>query len=85
MELSGKVRGLNEIGKRRDTGEIVVRVDPMYFRPSEVDELKGDSTKAFKKLGWTPKTTLEELIIEMIAEDRKESLKESYIKNNLFN
>ncbi|MDC3047473.1 GDP-mannose 4,6-dehydratase [Prochlorococcus sp. AH-736-A21] len=74
--------GINEIGKRADTGEIVVRVDPVYFRPTEVDELKGDSTKAFKKLGWAPKTTLEELIIEMLAEDKKEVLKESYIKNN---
>ena len=75
-------KGINEIGKRADTGEIVVRVDPVYFRPTEVDELKGDSTKAFKKLGWSPKTTLEELIIEMLAEDKKEVIKESYIKNN---
>jgi GDPmannose 4,6-dehydratase len=75
--------GINEIGKRRDTGEIVIKVDPMYFRPSEVDELKGDSSKAFNKLGWKPKTTLEELIIEMIAEDQKDSQKDSFIKNNL--
>ena len=55
----------------------------MYFRPTEVDELKGDATKAFNKLGWVPKTTLEELITEMLAEDKKEFIKETYIKNNL--
>ena len=43
--------GIKEIGKRADTGEIVVRVDPVYFRPTEVDELKGDATKALNKLG----------------------------------
>ena len=42
-------------------------------------------TKALNKLGWVPKTTLEELIIEMLAEDRKGIMKESYIKNNLLN
>ena len=78
-------QGIKEIGKRSDTGEIVVRVDPVYFRPTEVEELKGDATKAFNKLGWVPKTTLEELIIEMLAEDKREVIKESYIKNNLLN
>ena len=67
--------GLNEIGRRADTGEIVIRVDPRYFRPTEVDELLGDSTKARKKLNWQPKISIEELIKEMIAEDSKESKK----------
>ncbi len=68
--------GLNEIGRRVDTNEIVIRVDKNYFRPSEVSELKGDSSKAFKKLGWEPTTTLEELITEMINHDKKEALRE---------
>ena len=69
-------KGVNEIGKRADTNEIVIRIDPKYFRPAEVDQLVGDATKARLKLGWTPKITLEELIEEMIEEDSKNALKE---------
>ena len=71
--------GINEVGKRADTKEIVIRIDPKYFRPTEVDQLLGDSTKALKKLGWTPKTNLEELIEEMIDADLKEAKKESIL------
>ena len=72
--------GLNEIGRRIDTNEIVIRVDKNYFRPSEVSELKGDSSKAFKKLGWEPTTTLEEIITEMINHDKEEAIRESQVK-----
>ena len=58
--------GINEIGKRADNGAIVIRIDPRYFRPTEVDLLLGDSTKAQTELGWEPKISLEELITEMI-------------------
>ena len=68
--------GVNEIGRRSDTNEIVIRVDPRYFRPTEVDELVGDSTKARLKLGWSPKISLEELVEEMINEDIKLAQKE---------
>ena len=64
--------GINEVGIRTDTNEIVVKVDPKYFRPSEVNELLGDPSKAYKKLGWVPETSLEELVKEMVAEDIKE-------------
>ena len=67
--------GINEIGKRSDTGEIVVRIDSKYFRPSEVNELLGDSKKAKKKLGWEAKISLEEIIDEMVQEDMKISQK----------
>ena len=67
-----KGKGINEIGVRYDTGDTVVKVDKMYFRPSEVEELKGDPTKAFEKLGWIPDTTLEELIDEMVKVDKQE-------------
>ena len=76
--------GINEIGRRADTGEIVIRVDPRYFRPTEVDELLGDSSKAKKKLDWEPKISIEELISEMIDEDSKESKKESILKKKGF-
>ena len=71
--------GINEIGRRADTGDIVIRIDKRYFRPTEVDILVGDPTKALKKLGWKPKVSLEELIEEMIEEDSKIALKESLL------
>ena len=71
--------GLNEIGKRADTGDIVIRIDKRYFRPTEVDQLMGDSKKAFKKLGWEPNTSLIELISEMITKDKEDALKESIL------
>ena len=61
--------GLKEIGKRQDTGQTVIKIDVKFFRPSEVDSLLGDPTKANKKLGWHPKTTLKELVEEMIQND----------------
>ena len=69
--------GLNEIGRRADTGEIVIRIDPRYFRATEVDYLHGDPQKSKNKLGWEPKTSLEELIKEMIINDIKEAKKEN--------
>ena len=71
--------GLKEIGRRADTNEIVIKVDPRYFRPTEVDELRGDSKKGFLKLGWQPEITLEEMIEEMICEDKKKALEESIL------
>ena len=73
--------GINEIGKRADNGEIVIRIDPRYFRPTEVDLLLGDSTKAQTELGWEPKISLEELITEMILHDSNEAKKELFLKN----
>ncbi|MEY2922468.1 MAG: GDP-mannose 4,6-dehydratase [Bacteroidota bacterium] len=52
-----------------ETGKIVVEVDPKYYRPTEVDLLIGDATKAKQKLGWEPKYTLDELVIEMVNSD----------------
>ncbi|WP_320664921.1 GDP-mannose 4,6-dehydratase [Prochlorococcus sp. MIT 1223] len=76
--------GINEIGRRADTRDIVIRIDPRYFRPTEVEQLLGDPSKALKKLGWVPKTTLEELITEMVNFDKEEALKESLLKKEGF-
>ena len=73
--------GVNEVGKRADTGEIVVKIDPRYFRPTEVDQLLGDASKARKKLNWIPEITLEEMIKEMIYFDSKLAKKEAMIKS----
>ena len=67
--------GLEEIGRRSDTGAVVVRIDPRYFRPAEVETLLGDPTQARDRLGWTPKTSLEELVNEMIEHDQRKHVK----------
>ena len=68
--------GLEEVGRREDTGKIVVRIDQNYFRPSEVETLLGDPTKAARELGWEAQTSLEDLVKEMILNDLKIAKKE---------
>lgn len=58
-----------EVGRCQETGMVHVKVDPKYFRPTEVDYLQGDSTKAYQQLGWKPKVTFEELVKEMLDAD----------------
>jgi len=76
--------GPEEIGRRADTGAVVVRIDPRYFRPAEVDKLLGDPTKAHQKWGWKPTTTLEQLVAEMVAADMQEAAKEATLKREGF-
>ncbi len=61
--------GLDEIGVDSETGNILVEVDPYYFRPTEVNTLLGDPTRARDELGWSPKTTFEELVEKMVRSD----------------
>ena len=63
--------GVNEIGKRKDNGKIVIRISPDFFRPAEVETLLGNAEKAREQLGWEPTTTLEQLVKEMIKQDMK--------------
>ena len=74
-------KGLDEVGKRSDTGAVVIRIDPRYFRPTEVQTLLGDPSKAQAKLGWRPTTTLEQLVAEMVFEDNKSAILERQKKN----
>ena len=74
----------NEIGRRVDTNEIVIRVDPRYYRPADVNQLLGDPSKAKEKLGWIPTITLEEMIAEMIANDKKETINDSLLEKKGF-
>lgn len=62
----------NEIGRNRETGKILVEVDPRYFRPTEVDQLLGDASKARRVLGWKPEINFAEMITEMVVSDIKE-------------
>ena len=71
--------GVDEKGLNKNTGEILVEIDPVYFRPAEVDLLIGDYTKAKTKLGWEPKHTIEDLVIEMVQSDIKLFSKDKYL------
>ncbi len=61
---------------------VIVRVDPRYFRPTEVETLLGDPTKAKEKLGWTPKTSFAELVSEMVREDLKSAERDELVKKH---
>ncbi len=63
-------------------GDIIVRVDPRYFRPSEVESLLGDPTKAKEKLGWTPEITARQMCAEMVAEDLKVAKRHALLKQH---
>jgi len=67
-----------------DVGDIVVRIDPFYFRPTEVDTLLGDASKAKEKLGWKAKTTIDELINEMMAEDIESARRDLHVEMSGF-
>ncbi len=73
--------GIDEIGRRIDNNQIVIKIDKKYFRPCEVNTLVGDASKANTKLGWTPKISLEELVAEMIKHDKQLAIKDNLLKN----
>ncbi|MBU0689921.1 MAG: GDP-mannose 4,6-dehydratase [Gammaproteobacteria bacterium] len=85
-ELGIKVRwegkGVDEKGYDDSTGKCIVQVDPRYFRPTEVETLLGDPTKAKEKLGWTPKVTFKELVAEMVREDLKSAERDELVKKH---
>ena len=66
-EIVWEGEGLEEVGKDVFSDDVLVRIDPRYFRPAEVDLLIGDPSKAKKLLGWEAKISLEELVREMVA------------------
>jgi len=71
IEIAWRGQGLNEEGYDKNTGKVYIVVDPIYFRPSEVNTLIGDSTKARTQLGWEPQYTFEALVKEMMEHDLK--------------
>jgi len=84
IDLEWQGEGLQEKGIDKKTGKVIVEIDPRYFRPTEVESLLGDSTKAREKLGWRPKTSFQELIKEMVQSDLEEAKKEVHLKNGGF-
>jgi GDPmannose 4,6-dehydratase len=65
-------------------GDVLVRIDPRYFRPSEVETLLGDPTKAKQKLGWVPEITVQEMCAEMVANDLEEAKRHAVLKSHGF-
>jgi GDPmannose 4,6-dehydratase len=73
-EITWEGKGLEEKGRQKSTGKIVVAIDPGYFRPTEVDFLQGDYSRAMQKLGWEPKVTFKELVKIMVEADHQKIL-----------
>lgn len=81
INLNWKGEGVDETATDQH-GNVVVRVDPRYFRPTEVETLLGDPSKAKDKLGWTPKTTFHELVTEMVREDLRNAERDELVKKS---
>ena len=81
MQWSGS--GVDETGADQ-AGRVIVRVDPRYFRPTEVETLLGDPTRARETLGWVPRTTFAELVAEMVREDLKSAERDELVKRHGF-
>ena len=72
IDLKFEGEGVEEVGINTKTGKVVVRVNPEFFRPTEVDKLLGDPSKAIQKLNWNPRSTsLEDMVNEMVSKDLK--------------
>ena len=68
-DIAWSGQGVEEVGKDSNTGDVLVRIDPRYFRPTEVELLIGDPAKAHEKLGWKHTTSFPDLVKEMVASD----------------
>ena len=81
MEIEWQGAGLDEIGIDRITGKQIIGIDPRYFRPTEVETLLGDPTKAKKQLGWEATTPFADLVKEMVAADHEAAKRDALIKD----
>ena len=81
IQIKWQGKGVEETGTDQH-GKVIVKVDPRYFRPTEVETLLGDPTKAKEKLGWIPKTTFAELVSEMVREDLKSAQRDELVKKH---
>ena len=85
MNILWKNKGVKEVGfiyDKNKKSKTIIRIDPKYFRPTEVENLIGDATKAKNKLGWHPKTSFRELVEEMVNSDFELAKKEIHVKKN---
>jgi GDPmannose 4,6-dehydratase len=84
IQIRWEGKGVDERGYDISTNKCIVQVDPRYFRPTEVETLLGDPSKAKQKLGWVPKTTFQELVAEMVREDLKAAERDELVKKHGF-
>ncbi|MBU3653443.1 MAG: GDP-mannose 4,6-dehydratase [Limnohabitans sp.] len=82
MHIRWQGEGVDEVGYLGE--QAIVRVDPRYFRPTEVETLLGDASKARNKLGWSPKISFEQLVTEMVREDLKSAERDELVKQHGF-
>jgi GDPmannose 4,6-dehydratase len=83
-EIDWQGKGVEEKGVDAATGKVLVAIDPAYFRPTEVDLLLGDPAKAREKLGWTARTSLEDLVKDMMAHDLEDAARDAHMRKNGF-
>ena len=94
VQLAFEGTGLEEIARVRaiagdkapglEAGQVILRIDPRYFRPAEVETLLGDPTRAREQLGWTPRITAREMCAEMVAADLDTARRHALLKSNGF-
>jgi GDPmannose 4,6-dehydratase len=84
MKIEWQGSGADEIGIDSKTGRAIVHVDPRYYRPTEVDTLLGDPTKARQKLGWTAEVSFNDLVSEMVASDLEEAKRDALVAKEGF-
>lgn len=84
LHIQWQGRGLAEKGVDNGTGRVVIEIDPRYFRPTEVDTLLGDPSKAKRLLGWQPKISFEEMVAEMARSDLREAEKDLHMRKGGF-
>ena len=69
IKIKWRGKGINEVGINQKTKKVLIKIDPGYFRPTDIDELRGDSRKARRELNWKPKTNFKSLVKEMVSKD----------------
>ena len=82
----GTVKSINgDLAPALEVGDVIVKVDPRYFRPAEVETLLGDPSKAKRKLGWVPEITVQEMCAEMVQKDLEKAKQTRLLKDNGYN
>ena len=80
VEIKWSGKGIDEKGYDKDSGKVLIEIDPRYFRPTEVETFLGDPSKAKRKLGWSPRVSFKELVAEMVQEDLKQAERDHMCK-----
>ena len=84
VDIRWQGQGVDEKGIDKKTNKVLIEIDPNYFRPTEVDTLLGDPTKAREKLGWVARTSLQDLVAEMVREDLKDAERDDLCRREGF-